>query len=137
MNSRAHMPDNHKLKASIGITAGLILVFVSAVAVHLTFDLQHHQRKWAILMFASVPVGVWGCAHLARYKGYPPVAAYVLFAFGFSLGGFIVAFVRSPIGVGGMFILSILLPAAVLFVLPNKGWHPHRRRHRRIKKPSH
>jgi uncharacterized membrane protein len=126
------MPDKHTLKAALGLTVGLILLVVSAAAIPLTYGPQHHQEKWAVLMFASLLPGIWGCAHLARCRGYPSVAAYGLFVLGFFFGGFIFALVRSPGTVTLPCLLSLVLPVTILFVLPNKGRHHHR--HRRSKR---
>ena len=127
------MQHKHKLKAFIGLTIGVIFVLVSAAAVPLTYGPQRHQEKWAAIMFASVPLGVWGCAHLARYKGYPAVAAYALCVFGFFFGCFIFLLVRSPGTVTMPCLLSIVLPVTVLFVLPDKRHSSHHHRRRRTK----
>ncbi len=73
-------------------------------------------------MLVALPFVVWGCSHLARYRGYPSAAAYGLVVLGVFISGFVLT-THSPLTVGFAFIFIELLPLTVLLALPKKAEH--------------
>jgi hypothetical protein len=112
-------PGQHYGRALIGTIAGVVLATIAAVAGY--FDYAPGKgTKWVFVMLLALPFVVWGCSHLARYRGYPSAAAYGLVLFGLLISGFVLT-TRSPLTVGFTFIFIELLPVTVLLALPKKS----------------
>lgn len=127
------MAGRHKWKGFIGVPLGLLLAFGSAVAACFAYGPERRQQKWVVLLLVSAPLTLWGCHHLSKYKGQNPGLAYLLFVIGLVLGTFIWAGAAHTVTtVGFVLVFGILLPATILFVLPDKNryGHHHRRRKR-------
>jgi peptidoglycan/LPS O-acetylase OafA/YrhL len=113
----------HKTKAILGIIVGVLLVIAGAVGAYYTYQ-PGEGTSWVLLMLPGMPLAAWGCAHLARHRGYSTTAGYALFVFGFGLMSFVPG-THTPVTVGFGFIFAALVPVVVLFALPDKSHHSH------------
>jgi len=111
----------HGGRAVIAISTGLLLAIAAAVIAYFEY-VPGKGTKWMLLVLPALPLTVWGCSHLARYRGYPSGAAYGLFVLGIIASNFVAAN-RSPLTIGFAFVFMALLPAVVLLVLPKKSDH--------------
>ncbi len=117
---------HHRLKASIGISLGLAIAIGAAAAAYYNWE-RDEWNKFSLIMLAALPFAVWGCAHLARARGYPSDIAYVLF-FLTTIAGTVIVSIKIPaLLLGVSFLLVILFPVIfLLLVLPKKA-HSSRR----------
>jgi hypothetical protein len=97
----------------------MVIAIISAIAGYFDYE-PGKGTKWAWAILLALPIVTWGCSHLARYRGYPSVAAYGLVVLGVFVSGFVILS-RSPLIVGFMFIFVELLPITVLLALPKKA----------------
>ena len=131
MRRLALMSSKHRWKALVAVPLGLIIGLGSALAVYFTYGPEEHQQKWALLMLTAWPITLWGCHHLARYKGYHSTVIYFIFAVGL-FSGVLVGAMEGQLVLTVWFtlFLSILFPSAILFMLPDKHHSHHHRRRR-------
>lgn len=113
--------NQHGLKATIGIIAGLLLAAVGAVAVYFNYA-PGKGTKWALLLLPALPLTAWGSYHLGRQRGYPGGAGCGLFMFALFVSG-LIAGVHTPVTVGFSFVFVGIMPVAVLLALPRKSRH--------------
>jgi hypothetical protein len=121
------MSKHHRLKAAIGIFLGLGIAIGAAVGAY--YDWQPDElSKFGLLVLVALPFGIWGCAHLARARGYPSDIAYVLFFLTTIAGAALAHSKITALLLSFSFVFVVLFPVIViLIVLPRK---PHSsRRH--------
>jgi membrane protein YdbS with pleckstrin-like domain len=121
------MSRHHRLKAAIGIFLGLGIAIGAAVGAYYDWD-PDEISKFGLLVVVALPFAIWGCAHLARARGYPSDIAYVLF-FLTTIAGAALAYAKTTaLLLGFSYVFVILFPVIIiLLVLPKK---PHSsRRH--------
>jgi|SRR2546429_2691394 len=113
------MPRKRKWRAVAGMVAGLLLMSVGAAGTYIYWK-PGRYNPWAFMLLAGVPLAVWGCASLAKSKGYSSAIAY---------GSFMVAWITAGVvlpknfvpAIGFVFLFVTLLPGIVVLVLPDKG----------------
>jgi hypothetical protein len=111
-------PGPERRKAFAGIIIGVLIALTAAIGVY--FDWKPGRgSNWVWLILPAVPLAIWGCANLAKDRGYPEVAAYALFVLSSALAG-IVGMSRSPVIFGFAFLFAILMPTFILLSLPKK-----------------
>lgn len=115
---RKFTPDQHRLRAIVGIGAGLLFAGVAAAGPYVV-QVPDWKDYWAVLVAPSLVLAVWGCSHFARQKGYPGGAAFGLFAFALAVAAF-AGLHKSPLNVGSIFVFVNILPPVVLLTLPRK-----------------
>ena len=108
----------HRNRAIIGTTIGLLLAVVAAVVSYFDY-VPGKGTKWILLVLPALPLVACGGSHQARHRCYPSAAGYGLFIFGFFASSFI-AGTHSPATVGFAIVFVALLPAVVLLALPSK-----------------
>ena len=120
------MSKHHRLKAFIGIVLGLGITIGAAVGAY--YDWQPDEfSKFSLLVLCALPFAIWGCAHLARARGYPSDIAYVLFFLTTVAGTAFVSIKIPALLLGSSFLLVILFPVIfILLVLPKKAHSPRR-----------
>ena len=120
------MSRHHRLKAFIGIVLGLGIAIGAAIGAY--YDWQPDElSKFGLLVLVALPFGIWGCAHLARARGYPSDIAYVLFFLTVVAGTAIAASKITALLLGFSFVFVVLFPVIViLIVLPKKPHSSHR-----------
>ena len=126
---------HHRRKAITGILLGLLLVIGAAVGGYYTFEAGKGGRDFfVLLMLPGLIFSVWGCGHLARHRGYPTYAAYLLFGGGLALIGGLIAALPGMLAAktaGLIFVFATMVPTVVLMSLPVKKDNRIHRRHRR------
>jgi len=115
---RKFTPDQHRLRAIVGIGAGLLFAAVAAAGPYVV-QIPDVKQYWAALVIPSLLLSVWGVSHMARQKGYPGGAAYGLFAFALAVAA-VAGLAKSPLDAGSIFIFVDILPVVVVFTLPRK-----------------
>jgi hypothetical protein len=78
-------------------------------------------------VLVALPFGIWGCAHLARARGYPSDIAYVLFFLTTIVGAALAYSKMTALLLSFCFVFVVLFPVIViLLVLPRKPHSSHR-----------
>ena len=117
---------HHRLKAFIGIFLGLGIAGGAAFGAYYNWE-PDEWNKFSLIMLAALPLAVWGCAHLARARGYPSDIAYVLFFLTTVAGTAFVCIKIPALLLGFSFLVVILFPVIfILLVLPKKAHTPRR-----------
>ena len=120
------MSKHHRLKAAIGIFLGLAIASGAAVGAYYNWK-PDEWNEFGLLVIAAIPFAVWGCAHLARARGYPSDIAYVLFFLTVVAGSAIAATKVPALLLGFSFVFVVLFPVIVILIVLPKKPHSSRR----------
>ena len=118
----------HKLKATIGMCAGLALGFPPLTMALLNLLPEAAAASWSdavagCFFLAPIPA-VWGAAHLALHRGFSPLIPVILAGF-FFVAMWILALLRIFELAMASFVLAYLAPMIVVPLIKGRS---HRRR---------
>jgi hypothetical protein len=109
----------HRRKAGIFLGLGAILAVAPAVGLFFETD-RSRVWIWYVLFIGTLPAVAWGASHLARFRGYPSEAGFVLSFVGYLVSGVLGTTSPHPLVLSCGVLFIVLLPPIILLSIPSK-----------------